>query len=602
MGTFLAQFHDNVVQYASQPCWRFSVPGAGWQALTWAEVGARVASLAGWLVEQGLVPGDRVAIWSSTRYEWSLADLATLAAGGVVVPVYHTLPPAQAVFILQEPQCRFLFVEQLPSPEVLEELRHACPSVEQLIVFAGPGAAGPIRTTPLAEAVARPADPATYRARWQARQPSELASLVYTSGTTGTPKGVELTFENFTAEVSGLHEVFRFPPHSECLMFLPLAHIVARAMQYFQLASAHVASYATSMETIGEDLQTTRPHFFAAVPRIYEKVQARVLGTLAAAPLWKQRLFRWALRIGEAAARQRARGGSATLAVRCLLPLARLVTNPVKARLGGRLIAAVSGGAPLNADVARFFESLGILILEGYGLTETAAAVTLNQLHDYRFGTVGKPLPQVVVRMADDGEILVRGATVFRGYFQRPEETAAVLEPDGWFHTGDIGEFTRDGFLRITDRKKDLIKTSGGKYVAPQPIENQLKSSPYISDALLYGDTRNFVTALVTLDRPTIEAYARQARIPHDDWAVLTNDARIVALVQEAVDGVNRDRASFERVKKFRILPRDFAIEHGELTPTLKIRRKVAYERYRDLFEEMYDTGDPHVREARAGF
>ncbi|MBI4237976.1 MAG: long-chain fatty acid--CoA ligase [Deltaproteobacteria bacterium] len=611
MGTFLAQFHENVVHFASQPCWRFKASGVGWKTLTWEQVGRRVAALATWLRQRGLDVGDRVAIWSSTRYEWSLADLASLAAGGVVVPIYQTLPPTQALFIVQEPACRFLFVERLPELAVIELLHRECPALEQLIVFAEMDAAAiasPIPVTTLSTIIERGAlssgDQSVYEQCWRARGAADLASLVYTSGTTGTPKGVELTFENFTVEVAGLHDVFCFPPHSECLMFLPLAHIVARAMQFFQIASAHVASYAESLEKIGENLQETRPHFFAAVPRIYEKVQARILNTLAAAPAWKQRLFHWAMQVGEAAARAGARGGHLTLGLRCRLPLARLITRPVKARLGGNLIAAVSGGAPLAAEVARFFESLGILILEGYGLTETAAAVTLNHLDDYRFGTVGKPLPQVHVRMADDGEILVRGPTVFRGYFQRPEETAAVLEPDGWFHTGDIGEFSRDGFLRITDRKKDLLKTSAGKYVAPQPIENQLKTSPYISDALLYGDRRNFVTALVTLDRPAVEAYAQRIKIPYADWEALTGEPRIVALVQVTVDAVNRDRASFEQVKKFRILPRDFAIEHGELTPTLKIRRKVAYERYRDLFESMYATdasqGAAYVREANA--
>lgn len=594
MQPFGAQFHANVAQFGSAPCWRYRSAGQ-WQTVSWLEVGERVARLSTWLLQQGLRPGECVAIWSTTRWEWALADLAVLMAGGVSVPIYHNLPLAQAQFIITEPGCQFLILERDAGATRVTEILAACPQLQHIITMetsAGPGEGAYALPHILADTAG---DQAAYTARWQARDEQCLASIVYTSGTTGTPKGVELSLANFRHEVEGLVQVLPFPHDYECLAFLPLAHIVARALHFYQLMHGVIGVFAEGLEQLGDNIRETRPHFFVGVPRIYEKIQAKLLAQVAQLPPMKRRLFHWALRVGGefGACRQAGRRPGWGLAVRHRL--ARRIFAPVHAKLGGRLRLVISGGAPLGAEVADFFHRLGILILEGYGLTETTAAVAINHIDAYCFGSVGKILDGVQVQIAVDGEILVRGATVFRGYFQRPEETAAVLTPEGWFHTGDIGALSADGFLTITDRKKDLIKTSGGKYIAPQPIENALKRSPYISDAMVHGDRRKYLSAVLTLERSAVEAHAAQAGISSRTWEELLGHPQVLALIQSTVDQVNAGLASHETIKQFRVLPKEFAVESGELTPTLKIRRKIAYERYRDLFDAMYSEPNPTI-------
>lgn len=589
MQTVLAAFERHVIGRPDAPCWQYKEPGGAWRTLTWAEAGARVATAAQWLIERDLKPGDRVALWSATRVEWTVWDLAILSAGAVTVPIYQNLPVAQAAFIINEPQCRFLVLERAYQPDLPQQIGQQCPQLEGIVLLEGEAITTKLPVWKNGELlnVARHGAP-DVAARREAIRPETLATIVYTSGTTGTPKGVELTHDNVASEVEGLQQVLAFPAHYVGLMFLPLAHIVARAMQMHQIAQGCVGAYAESIEKMPENLHEVRPHYFAAVPRLYEKMHARVQDQLAAGPAWKRRFFAWALQVGEQAGRCRRLHQTPPLGVRVRLPIARAAFRPLQEKLGGRLVCAISGGAPLAEPLAKFFHAAGVLVIEGYGLTETTAAVTINRLGDFHFGTVGKPLTGVQIRLADDGEILAKGRIVMRGYFQRPEETAAVLDAEGWFRTGDIGDFSRDGFLRITDRKKDLIKTSAGKYIAPQPIEALLKSHPFISDVVVHGDRQKYLTALLTLNREAVDQFAAREGIATGNWREVTQHPKVRAAVQGIVEEKNRQLASFETIKRFTILDHDFSLEEGQLTPTMKVKRQAAYERYRALFEAMY--------------
>lgn len=601
MQTVLDAFFRHVAEQPDAPCWHYKDPvTASWRTCSWREAGRRVTRCAQWLIERGIKPGDRVAIWSATRVEWTTWDLAILAIGAVTVPIYQNLPLTQAAFILNEPQCRYLVLERAFQPTLLREVERVAPHLEGVVLLEGFGETDKLPVWKNGELVmleganarhgkgSAHAGATEVEVRRAHLRASQLATLVYTSGTTGTPKGVELTHDNFLAEVEGLADAVPFPQHYVGLMFLPLAHIVARAMQMYQIVNGWVAAYAESLEKVAENLLTVRPHFFVSVPRLYEKVYQRVQDQLAQAPAWKRRFFQWAVRVEEQVARCRRRRQAVPWGLVWRHPIARAVFRPLRARMGGRLVCAISGGAPLAESLAKFFHAAGILILEGYGLSETTAAVTINRVGDLHFGTVGKPLKDVQLRLADDGEILVKGRVVGRGYFQRPEETAAVFDADGWFRTGDIGGFSREGFLRITDRKKDLIKTSGGKYIAPQPIEAMLKSSAYIADIIVHGDRQKYLTALLTLNREPVQQFAAREGIVESEWKGLTQHPKVRALIQQIIDGANQRLASFETIKQFTILDHDFTLEGGELTPTLKVKRQAAYERYKGVFEKMY--------------
>lgn len=598
MACFLERFFQRATHSPMAPCWRYYDPRTNaWCAIDWKSATDAVWRVSAWFVARGFPVGGRVALWAHTRVEWTIADFAVLAAGGVTVPVYHSLPLDQAEFIINEPKCCVLCVDTLDA-ERLAAIRAASPHVTDIVLLTlDVTPTGLPGVTTLGQILADTSLTMTDAvARCFARRDDDLATIVYTSGTTGQPKGVELTLTNFRAEVEGLTQTFHFPTGSECLMFLPLAHIVARAMQFFQAMEGHVGAYARSLDTIGEDMLAIRPHFFVGVPRIFEKMQSKMLAATARGSAMQRWLVHRTLALGEECSRYAQRGEALPLALRLQQPLARFMARKVRARFGGRLLVGVCGGAPLTAEVARFFYSLGLLILEGYGLTETTAAITLNRANAFHFGTVGKPLSGVQLRFAEDGEILVKGAVVFQRYFERPDDTRAVFDDGGWFHTGDIGALSKEGFLRITDRKKDLLKTSGGKYIAPQPLENLLKQIPLVSDALVIGDGRKYITTLIALDRDAA------ARLVHADAAIdlaaLTQDPRVIAAVQLGIDAINHDLASYESIKYFRILPTELSVADGALTPTLKLKRKVVCAQFAALIASMYDdalTGASHV-------
>ena len=440
------------------------------------------------------------------------------------------------------------------------------------------------------------ADPGLFEREALRVRPEDEASLIYTSGTTGVPKGVILTHGNFLSNILGVAEVIVFDHKDTVLSFLPLSHVLERMVTFTYIYKGCTIAYAESIETVGQNLLEIRPQIMVSVPRVFEKIYAKVMDTVLAGSGLKRKIFFWAAGVGRAYGALRIAGARvpAGLALRRAVAH-RLVFSKIIAKTGGRVRFFVSGGAPLSKDIAEFFYALGLVVLEGYGLTETAPVLTANTFEAIRFGTVGKPIPGVEIRIAPDGEILARGPNVMKGYYKKEAETREVFDGD-WFRTGDIGRFDEDGFLVITDRKKDLIVTSGGKNVAPQPIENLLKTIPSVATAVVVGDRRRFVAALVVPDFAKLEDHARSAGIPFADRAALVRDPRVVAFVMSEVDRVTTGLAPYERVKKIALLDRDFEIERDEITPSLKVKRAIVADRYKDVIDGLYAEEPGDVR------
>ncbi len=563
--------------------------GERWRAESSGVIRTVVEAAALGLRSLGVGPGDRVALISYNRPEWAIADYAVQLLGAVVVPCYTTLPPATLAYILRDAGAKAVIVS---TPELLAGLRALHPELPEvrhwILLDAGdrPAAQDLTWKDVIGRGYAASvAGRAALREEALKIPPDRLASLVYTSGTTGNPKGVMLTQENLVSNVVASAEIIRLAPTDKAMSFLPLCHIFERMVDYVYFLQGVPIWYARSMDTVADDLREVRPTVMAAVPRFYEKIHARVREAIASAPAWRQGLAGWAVRVGEAHGEFRRTGRGAPPGLDLKWRLARLlVFRKLAARLGGRVGMFLSGGAPLRADIARFFYAAGIPILEGYGLTETSPVVSLNRPNALAFGTVGRLLTGVEVKIAEDGEILVRGPNVMKGYWNLPDETAAALK-DGWFRTGDIGRFDDAMFLSITDRKKDLLKTSGGKYVAPQPIENRLKEDSLVAQAVVVGDGRKFVSALIV---PNFEALERVAGAGGDGRASLPARPDVVARYQEIVDRANAGLAPFETVKKFALLPEELTKEKGELTETLKVKRRVVEERYRAVIDGLY--------------
>lgn len=524
------------------------------ERLSTDELTLRVRRLSATLALLGVKPGDRVAILSYNRPEWAVADFAILTAGAVVVPIYTTLPRDSVAYILKDSGARVAFVEDAAQAEKVSGLDH-------VIGFhgAGPGLLS------FGECLNRgmSATEQEHRRRADAVKPDDLATVIYTSGTTGIPKGVMLSHANIASNVEAVTKILQLGPDDLALSFLPLSHIFERMVDYVYFYRGASIAYAASIDAVADDLTFFKPTIIASVPRFLEKVYQRVHKGVAAAPESRRRLFENAMK-----AASEPPGGFWRSAKRAWYDM--LVHSKIRARLGGRLRVVISGGAALAPEIALFFGRIGIPVLQGYGLTETSPVITMNGESVNRAGTVGKPIPGVEVKLADDGEILTRGPHVMRGYYNKPDETAQVLR-DGWFATGDIGAFDADGFLRITDRKKDLFKTSGGKYICPQPIENRLKEDPLISQAVVVGDGRKYAVALIVANRGETDVRPR---------------------VEAVVARVNETLAPYETIKKFALLESEFTIESGELTPTLKVRRRLIEERHRSIIDSLY-AGDP---------
>ena len=555
----------------------------------------RFRDLALGLQSLGVARGDRVVIMSESRPEWLIADLAILTLGAVTVPVYSTLAPAQAAYIVKDAGARLALVSTAEQLEKLQQVRHDLPELQAIATFDRVAHASPSVLT-LDDIVAR--GHARMMAEWgiarefrdQARtiRPQDLATIIYTSGTTGAPKGVMLSHANLVSNLVAGHTVV--PVHHEdvSLSYLPLSHSFERLVSYVYLAHGVTVVFAESMETAGRDITVVRPTVMTGVPRVYEKFRARILEKGGALPQPRRTLFHWGVQVAVAKGRALGKGRAprGILALEAAIA-ERLVFTKIREGVGGRLRVLVSGSAPLSMEVLEFFAGIGLPITEGYGLTETSPVVSANPLDAPRLGTVGKAIDGVEVKIAEDGEILVRGPNVMQGYHNLPEETAAVLR-DGWFHTGDIGALDADGYLTITDRKKDLLVTSGGKKIAPQPIEETLKRSPLVAEAFLLGDRRRFASALIIPDFAALERRLKElGRPPADRDALVTRDD-VVALYAEIVDGLNRNLAQFETIKKFRLLPREFTMAAGELTPTLKVKRKAVEQNWTAEIEAIY--------------
>ena len=544
--------------------------------------------------------GDRVVIMSESRPEWLIADLAALALGAVTVPVYSTLSAAAARYIAHDAGARVAFVSTRDQLDKLQSVRHQLPSLEAVVVFDDPGpvSGSLLSYTALAErghqrmmagwGVAR-----AFRDRARQVRPEQLATIIYTSGTTGEPKGVMLSHRNLLSNVFAGHTMVPVNEEDMALSFLPLSHSFERTVSYVYLTYGVTIIYAESMDTIGRDLQIVKPTVMTGVPRVYEKFQARILEGGLLLPQPRRALFNWGLRLADTRARAETAGKRVRGVLGTEVAVAeRLVFSKIREKVGGRLRCLASGSAPLPGSVAAFFHGIGLPITEGYGLTETAPILTANPLGGAKFGTVGKPIPGVEIRIADDGEILARGPNIMMGYYNRPDDTADVMR-DGWFHTGDIGAIDSDGYLSITDRKKDLIVTSGGKKIAPQPIEAVLKRSPLVAEAVMLGDRRRFASVLIVPDFAALGRRLKDLGRPPgaDDSAsreALVARPDVIALYQEIADAANRDLSQFERIKKIRLLPREFTLAAGELTPTMKVKRKAVEQNWADAIEEIY--------------
>jgi long-chain acyl-CoA synthetase len=519
-----------------------------------------------------------------------------LAAGAVTVPIYPTLTASQARRILEDCGARLAVVSTRTQLEKVKEIRHHLPQLEAVVVMEASAAGGSPSVVPLdavtarghARLVAEWGAAKEFQDRARAIRPEQLATIIYTSGTTGEPKGVMLSHGNVVSNMLAAADVLHVTQEDVALSFLPLSHAFERIVSYVYLLCGVTMVFAESFDTVGRDILVVRPTLLTGVPRVYEKMHARVLEKAQQAPPARAALFRWALRAGLARARQTLRGRRPGPIVTLKAAIAdTLVFAKIRDGLGGRLRYVVSGSAPLAAEIAEFFQAVGVPIIEGYGLTETGPVLTVNPPEAPRVGTVGRTIPGVELRIASDGEILARGPNVMSGYYNKPDATADVLR-DGWFHTGDIGVIDAEGYLSITDRKKDVLVTSGGKKIAPQPIEAVLKRSPLVAEAVVLGDRRKYAAALIVPEFAALERRLQDLGRPPALRAELVTRPDVVALYQEIVDALNHELSQFERIKRIALLPSEFSIESGELTPTLKVRRKVIEDRWREQIESLY--------------
>jgi long-chain acyl-CoA synthetase len=571
---------------------RYKSAGA-WRAISTEEFAATVRSVSLGLQAIGVAKGDRVAILSENRPEWTECDHANLNLGAVTVPIYSTLLADQVRFILDNSQAKALVLSTQAQMEKVRSILGSLPGLLKIVILDAPASGAPDRTIPWKDLLqagetAHRADPRRFETARARVSREDLASILYTSGTTGDPKGVMLTHGNFASNVNATLRLIPFSENDLTLSFLPLTHVFERMVEFAYLSAGATIAYAESIDTVPQNLLEIRPTVMASVPRVFEKVHARIMDTVQTSSSVRRLIFGLALKVGRANARATLAGRRAPLVARLLHPLTdRLVFVKVRERLGGRLRFLISGGAPLSPEIAEFFYAAGVRILEGYGLTETSPVIAVNTLDRTRIGTVGPIIPGIEVKIAEDGEILVRGPNVMKGYFRDEEATRAAIK-DGWFSTGDIGLIDPDGFLKITDRKKEVLKTSGGKMVAPQPIENLLKTDRFISQAVLIGDRRKFISALIVPDHAWIESYAKLKGIPYKTVEGLLEDSRIVDLVRRRIEAKMAALPSYERIKKFRLLPRDLTQESGEMTPTLKLKRRVIEKNHASEIESMY--------------
>ena len=562
-----------------------------WVPVTWQQHYESCKTISKSLMALGIQKGDKVNILSQTRLEWIQCDFGIANMGGVTVGIYPTLLADECAYIINHCDGVLIFVENDEQLEKVLSVRDKLKTLKHIVIFEGGSRSdqGVMSWQDFLSHATRVSDEAFEQAA-NALSGNDLASIVYTSGTTGVPKGAMLTHGNFIFTSWSASQCLYLEPHFETILFLPLAHVFARLIVHFCMRRALTINIAESIEKVAENIREVRPHFFASVPRIYEKVYERITQGVEDAGGLKKKLFNWALSVGYQVSEYKQKRQPVPAGLNLKYRLAtKLVFSKIQQALGGRVVWAVSGAAPLNVDIARFFHACGILILEGIGMTENTSFTNVNRYDHFKFGTVGPPGPGIEQKIAPDGEILFRGKNVMKGYYKNPEATAETIDQDGWLYTGDVGEIDEDNFLKVTDRKKDLIITAGGKNIAPQYVERVIKTSRYISQVMAYGDRKKYLVALITLDQPQVEAWATENGIQYQSWEELASHPKVRELIQHEVDERNKQLASFETIKKFIIVPQDFSIESGELTPTLKIKRKVITQRYQEQLEALYE-------------
>lgn len=587
--TILKIFLGAVDRYQRADALQYKAGGA-WHSISHAELESRVAAVAAAMTAAGVRAGDRVAILSENRPEWAITDYAALGLGAIDVPLYPTLPANQAHFILKDCGAKAVFVSTQAQLAKVEEVRGDLPDLALIVCFDDPGGVDGVRSfAQLIEDGRRAVESGSaesYRARAAQVTRDDVATLIYTSGTTGTPKGVMLTHWNLCSNVAACrqHDVLDPHPGDVALSFLPLSHVFERMVDYWYVDAGIGIAYAESMDKVADNLLEVRPTVAVSVPRLFEKIYARVTGATGI----KKHIISWAGKVGASVVDARFAGKEPGGLLGMQYRLAdKLVFSKLRERTGGRLHTFISGGAPLSAGIARFFWAAGLPVYEGYGLTETSPVIAVNKPKRARLGTVGPVVPGVEVAISDEGEILTRGPHILKGYWNNPDATAEVIDGDGWFHTGDIGEL-EDGFLRITDRLKNLIVTAGGKNVAPAPMENMAAMSPFVAQVLMIGDRRAFASLLVVPDYESLDGWAKEQGIATADRAALAADARVQALLERETLGRLTGFARYEMPKKVLVIPEEFTIDNGMLTPKLSIKRHVVEKRYADQIEALY--------------
>jgi long-chain acyl-CoA synthetase len=568
---------------------------SGYAGISYAELRERVELFANGLAALGVRKGDRVGIIAENRPEWAISDFAIVSLGAVDVPVYPTMTAKQNEFIFNDAGVRLAIVSNQFQLNKVMRVIDEVKTLEKVIIMNDKGVTPDGRTLTFSSVLEmgrtyKAENPGHLAAAAATVRPEDLLTLIYTSGTTGNPKGVMLTHANLVSNIVASAQVIEFGVGDTMLSFLPLSHSFERMAGYYTAFSCGATiAYAESVETVRDNMLEVRPTIVTTVPRLFERIHSRVMKQVDSGSSLKKKIFHWAVAVGKEHARAKRKGSiSPVLAAKHALA-DRLVYGKLRERTGGRMKFFVSGGAALAGEFGEFFEAVGLKIIEGYGLTETSPVIACNRLNNYKWGAVGMPIPGVEVRIADDGEILCRGPNVMKGYWNNPQATAEVIDRDGWLHTGDIGNIDAEQFIHITDRKKHLFVSSGGKNIAPQPIENLFLSSKYIEQFMLIGDRRMYLTALVVPDFDALKEYADSNGLPYRDEVELAKHPKVNSLIETEINHIQRDLANFERVRRFTVLDRQFTIEDGELTPTQKMRRKAIEERYRNIIDGMYE-------------
>jgi long-chain acyl-CoA synthetase len=590
--TLHSHFQECVRRYGEKTALLVKREGS-YQKITFRQFGESVRNFSLGLSSLGVIRGDRVALLSENRPEWPISDLGILSEGAITVPIYQTNTPKQVAYILNDSEAKVAIVSTEEQLQKIQTVSEEVPTLEKIVMMDTVREEGALSYQDVLQAGRELAErePSLYEQHAQRSTTTDIATIIYTSGTTGEPKGVMLTHENILYNTQAADCVVPVTEEDVCLSFLPLSHVLERTVgQFFMIFHGVAIAYAESIETVAENMEEVGPTLVVSVPRLYEKMYARVLEKVHASPAIRQKIFFWGIETGKKLTPYRLQGKKGPALLRLQYALAdRLVFHKIKERLGGRLRFFISGGAPLAPRIAEFFYAAGVTILEGYGLTETSPVITANRYNRIKFGTIGLPLEGIEVRIAEDGEILTRSPSVMKGYFRHEAATKEIIDEAGWLYTGDVGIMDEDGFLSITDRKKDIIITSGGKNVAPQSIENLLISDKYINQVMVYGDQRKYLTALVVPTFDALEEAMKSEGVRYASRKELVEDGRTHAFIMSRITEKMKDFARFEQLKEIVLLDHEFTQEAGELTPTLKVRRKMVVHNYFDRLDQLYE-------------